>query len=126
MQLASTSEGADAQVVQSNSTLSNAAGATPHTEVSVGGVSVIALVDSGSQSIIISRELLHKVAKQASIEGKPFPILGLPTVKVYGIDGDDDKRQLDITAQVELHISADVGWQKFLSWYNQKVNQHVQ
>ncbi len=48
-------------------------GATPHIEISVGGVSVIVLMDSGFQSTIILHEPLHKVARQASIEGKPLP-----------------------------------------------------
>ena len=65
----------------------------------MGDVSVSALVDSGSQSTIISRELLHKI--------KPLPSLKVPTVKLFGKGGDDDCRQLDITARVELEILAD-------------------
>ncbi len=53
--------------------MSDVVGATPHIEVSVGGVSVIVLMDSGFQSTIILHEPLHKVARQASIEGKPLP-----------------------------------------------------
>ena len=39
--------------------------------------------------------------------GKSLPSLKVPTVKLFGKGGDDDCRQLDITAQVELEIFAD-------------------
>ena len=72
----------------------------------MGDVSVSALIDSGSQSTFISREHLHKIARKAHSGGKPLPSLKVPTVKLFGKGGDDDCRQLDITAQVELEIFA--------------------
>ncbi len=46
-------------------------------------------------------------------------------MKLCGKVSNDDKRQLDITAQVELDISVDGQVAKVPSWYNQEVNQHV-
>ena len=106
MQSAST-DSAVVRIVESKPTLDNVVGPTPHLELSVGDVNVSALVDSVSQSTIISREFLHKIAKKARSEGKPLPSLKLPTVKLFGKGDPDDRRQLDITAQVELEISAD-------------------
>ena len=57
-------------------------GPTPHLCVEVEGVSVIALVDSGSQSTIILQPLLHKISKKLRSQGKPLPELLLPTVKL--------------------------------------------
>ena len=73
----------------------------------MGNVSVSALIDSGSQSTIISRELLHNTARKAHSGGKPLPSLKVPVVKLFGKGGNDDCRQLDITAKVELEIFAD-------------------
>ena len=106
MQSAST-DSAEVRVVESTPTLDNVVGPNPHLDLSVGDVNVSALIDSGSQSTIISRELLHKIAKKARSEGKPLPSLKLPTVKLFGKGGPVNRRQLDITAQVELEISAD-------------------
>ena len=90
MQSASTDR-ADLHVVKANSVVTDVVGSNRHLDLS-GDVSVSALIDSESQSTIISRELLHKIARKARSGGKPLPSLKVPTVKLFGKDGDDDGR----------------------------------
>ena len=87
--------------------VSSAVGMTPYLDILVEGVPVKALVDSGSQSTIVSRSLLHEVAKKLCSQKKILPKLSPPRVKLYGKDGHKGKRELDITAQTELFIEAD-------------------
>ena len=56
---------------------------------------------------IVSRAMLHRLAKKLKSEGKPLPKLTLPTVKVLGKDGKLGKKELNITAQTELTFVAD-------------------
>ena len=106
LQNASTDE-AQVGTVLSTSEVSDVVGPRPHITLEIEGVSAKALVDTGSQSTIISRSLLHKVAVKLRANGKPIPTLVLPTVKLYGKDGEDGKRELDISAQVELTTVVD-------------------
>ena len=63
-----------------------------------------AMVDSGSQSTIISRETLHRVGRRLSRQGKPLPLLeAVSGIKLWGKDG---KYQLDITAKVTMTMEA--------------------
>ena len=94
-------------VVISNGQIGDVVGSTPHVTVEIEGVRATALVDTGSQSTIISRPLLHKIASRLRANGKPLPTLVLPTVKLYGKDGKDGKRELDISAQVDLTAVVD-------------------
>lgn len=55
--------------------------------VRIEGVPVDALVDTGAQSTIISRPMLHEVSKHLRAQGKPLPKLEPPSVKLYGKDG---------------------------------------
>ena len=50
--------------------VSSAVGMTPYLDILVEGVPVKALVDSGSQSTIVSRSLLHEVAKKLCSQKK--------------------------------------------------------
>ena len=87
--------------------VSTAVGPTPHLCVEVEGVLVTALVDSGSQSTIISRPLLHQISKKLQSQGKPLPGLLLPTVRLYGKDGRSKNQPLNITDEVVLKVAAD-------------------
>ena len=95
-------------VVMSDGVMSDIVGPTPYLDVVVEGVPVKALVDSGSQSTLISRSMLHRVAAKLRAGGGQLPKLTLPTVKLYGKDGQSDKKELYITAQVELSLVSDV------------------
>ena len=75
-------------------------------DISVEGVAVAAMVDTGSQATIISRSLLHKVNSQLKSQGKSLARLKLPSMPLYG-KGGPSERELDITAQVELTLAAD-------------------
>lgn len=98
---------AQVDVVVSDREASSVVGPTPILNATVEGVPVGALVDSGSQSTIISRSLLHQVARKLRAEGKQLPKLTKPTVKLYGKDGQSGKGELNITAQVTLSVAAD-------------------
>ena len=54
-------------------------------DVLVEGVTVSAMVDTGSQSTIVSRTLLHKVFKHLEREGKALPKLERPSTKLLGV-----------------------------------------
>ena len=97
IQSAST-DSANVHVVKANSVVSDVVGSTPHLDLLLGDVSVSALIDSGSQSTIISRKLLHKTVRKAHSGGKPLPSLKVPVVKLFGKGGNNDCGQLDITA----------------------------
>ena len=56
-------------------------------DVVVGGVAAIAMVDTGSQSSIISRSLCHKIGRQLRRLGKPVRTLEPVSVRLYGKDG---------------------------------------
>ena len=64
------------------------------------------MVDCGSQTTIISRSLLHGIARKLQEEGKPLPELKIPSVRLYGKDGLSGRSQLPISAEVELSIEA--------------------
>ena len=74
-------------------------GPTMLMNVEVEGVLVSAVVDTGSQSTIISRPFLHKVKRHLDSQGKSMPELELPVNKLYGKSG----ASLDITACVDLN-----------------------
>jgi hypothetical protein len=52
-----------------------AIGPTLLLDVMIEGEPVEAMVDSGSQSTIISRETLHKIGRRLSRQGQPVPLL---------------------------------------------------
>ena len=87
-------------------TTCKAVGPSMFLDVSVEGVSLPALVDRGAQSTIISRELLHRIARQRLDEEKEILKLEKPTVRLFGKNGPQGRRELIITAQVELTIEA--------------------
>ena len=76
-------------------------------DMTIGGVPVAAVVDTGSQSTIVSRFFLHRIVEQYKREEKVMPELVLPTARLYGKDGRDGGHELYITAQVDLPLQAD-------------------
>ena len=87
-------------------TICKAVGPSMFLDVSVEGVSLPAMVDCGAQSTIISRELLHRIARKRLCDEKEILKLEKPTVRLFGKDGPQGGRELIITAQVELTIEA--------------------
>ena len=81
-----------------------AIGPTMHLPVTVEGVSIEGVVDTASQSTIISRSFLHVIGQSLRRQGKPLPALVKPhPYKFYGKGGE----QLVITAQTKLTVEAD-------------------
>ena len=75
--------------------------------VTVEGVPVDAMVDSGSESTIISRCMLHKVFCHCRQLGPPEPKLTVPSITFYGKGGKVSGKELLITAQTALILSSD-------------------
>ena len=76
-------------------------------QLHIEGVPVEAMVDTGSQSTVISRAVLHKVGRHLRQQEKEMPQLRLPTARLYGKDNGGERRELNITAEVSLKIEAD-------------------
>ena len=72
--------------------------------VSIEGVSVDAMLDTGAQSTIISRSALHDIDRRLRKVGKKMPPLELPSVQLFGKDGEEGSKELCITAQVPLTL----------------------
>ena len=85
----------------------NAVGPTLYMSVKIGGVDVEAMVDTGSQSTIISRSLLCAIGAHCRSQDLPYPELEVPTAQLFGKDGRGGGRELIITAQLQLTIEAD-------------------
>ena len=62
------------------------------------------MLDTGAQSTIISRSALHDIANHLRQAGKDPLVLELPTVRLFGKDGQKGGSELCITAQVTLSI----------------------
>ena len=83
----------------------DAVGTWLHMEICIEGLPVTAMVDTGAQSTIISRETLHVVNQHLKQEERTLPPLELPTVQLYGKDGRKGGQELLIIAQVPLVLS---------------------
>ncbi len=66
---------------------SEAVGPTLCMPVKVGGVEVEVMVDTGSQSTIISRSLLRAIGAHCRSQDLPCPTLEIPTVWLLRKDG---------------------------------------
>ena len=75
-------------------------------DVNIEGLIVAAMVDTGAQSTIISRETLHSIVQHMKDQGRDPPPLELPTVRLYGKDGRRGGIELPVTAQVSLVFTA--------------------
>ncbi len=84
-----------------------AVGPTVYVPVNVCGVPVEAMLDTGAQSTIISRELLHEIVRHLRTEDKPLPELKTPSARLYGKDGVEGGREIVITAQIDVDIAVD-------------------
>lgn len=84
-----------------------AIGPTLWLNVTIEGVPIDAMVDSGSESTIISRHMLHRVFRHCRQLGLPEPKLKVPSVKFYGKDGKAPGKELLITAETTLIIGVD-------------------
>ena len=70
-------------------------------ELLVEGLQVAAVVDTASNSTIISRPMLHSTKRNLQSLGKPIPQLKLPSIPLYGKEGTKGN-PLDITDQVRF------------------------
>ena len=87
--------------VSTVNTVEGAVGPTLTIELNMEGVDVMAVVDTASNSTIISHSLFHVIKCHLDSEGKTMPKLELPCVPHYGKEGTRGK-PLDITAQIQL------------------------
>ena len=85
----------------------SAVGPTLVLEVSIEGVLVSSMVDTGSQCSIISRNMLQSIGKHLKGQGKDWPKLQPASAKLYGKDGKTGGHELDITAQITFTVEAD-------------------
>ena len=67
--------------------VTEAVGPTLLLGVSIEGVPVTAVADTGAQSTIISRSMLHNINKHMKSQGKSLPKLELPSPPLYGKSG---------------------------------------
>ena len=65
------------------------------------------MVDTGAQSTIISRSLLHAIGRRAKSEGHPLPVLEQTSVRLYGKDGKGGGWELTITAELQVTLEGD-------------------
>lgn len=80
-----------------------AVGLVVYVEIQIEGLPVKAVVDSGAQSSIMSRDLLHKVARHMQSHGCSIPKLAQPSVKLFGRSGNGCS-ELMITAEANLKL----------------------
>ena len=98
---------AQVDVVHAKEGSSGTVGPLLSLRVKIKGVEVDAMIDTGSQSTVISRSMLHKIGNHLRSQGKHFPTLNRPHLQLYGKGGKDDASQLNITAEALLTIEAD-------------------
>ena len=94
---------ASESVESSVNVVTGAVGPSYWLHITVEGLSVSALVDTGSQSTITSRSLLHKVFKHLKENGKALPTLDHPCTKFKGKGG----HPIGVTAQVLFTLAVD-------------------
>ena len=87
-------------------TVADAVGPVMLLDIQIEGCPVKAVVDTGAQSTIISRDLVHQIAKVMREAGNKQPTLVRPSAKLYGRSG-SDRSELTITAEVQLQLSLD-------------------
>lgn len=75
-------------------------------DVEIEGYPVRAMVDTGAQSTIVSREQLHWIARAMRQAGREGPNLVTPSMKLYGRSR-SDRSELTITAEAQLQVALD-------------------
>ena len=100
-------DGSQCSTISTKEQTSDAVGPTLRLQLHIEGVPVEAMVDTGSQSTVISRAVLHEVGRHLRHQGREMPQLRLPSARLYGKDCEGEKRELDITAEVSLKIKAE-------------------
>ena len=100
-------DGSQCSTISTKEQTSDAVGPTLRLQLHIEGVPVEAMVDTGSQSTVISRAVLHEVGRHLRHQGREMPQLRLPSARLYGKDCEGEKRELDITAEVSLKIEAE-------------------
>lgn len=106
-QLLNDEEQSETRAVQASEGNTLAVGPTPKLDIFIEGVPFTAMVDTGAQSTIISRQVLHKIARHLRQQGHSVPTLEKPSVRLFGKDGQKGGHELVITAQLNLTFSVD-------------------
>ena len=83
-----------------------AVGPTLYLDIQIEGVPVRAMFDTGAQSSIVSRDVLHAIGQSMKRQGRPLPALREPCTTLFGKDGDKGP-EIVITAQFDATIEAD-------------------
>lgn len=73
-------EYSDTGAIQASQEHAGAFGSTPKLDLLIEGVPVSAMVDTGAQFTIISRQVLHAIARHLHQQGFPVPALEKPSV----------------------------------------------
>ena len=97
-------QAAHVDMIQAKETSLGAVGPLLSLKVKIEGVDVDAMVNTDSQSTLISHSMLHKIRKHLRSQGKKFSKLNRPHLHLYGKSGKDDASQLNITAETLLTI----------------------
>ena len=105
--LLASADSSHTNTVQASRNCAQAVGSTLMLDISIDGVSVTAMVDTGAQSTIISRSTLHTIGHHYLQMGRQLPTLEKPTVRLYGKDGRKGGWELTVTAQLQLTFSLD-------------------
>ena len=92
-------------IISASTRQAEAVGPLAEVLVDIAGVPTIAMVDTGAQSTIISRTTLHDVIRHLKKSGRKVPPLELPTVRLFGKDGQKGGKQLRVTAQLSLDFT---------------------
>ena len=104
-ELAEEGDRSQTSAVHASEEKAGAVGALLHVDLNIEGLPVKAMVDTGAQSTIVSRSTLHAVNRYLKQWGRELPPLELPTVCLYGKDGEKGGKQLVITVHVPLVLS---------------------
>ena len=81
-------------------------GPTLYLDILIEGVPVQAMFDTGTQSSIVSRDVLHAIGRHLEHQGRPLPALWEPCTTLFGKDGDKGPEIL-ATAQFDATVEAD-------------------
>ena len=83
-----------------------AVGPTLYLDILIEGVPVRAMFDTGAQSSIVSRDVLHTIGRHLERQGRPIPALREPCTTLFGKDGDKGP-EIFVTAQFDATVEAD-------------------